>query len=72
MSQYFLIKEQIYTDGAKEKKDISLIYNGVTIDNYNEALKEAQKYLYYPTDIVYVVEVAAKCFGDSKIKGDSK
>jgi len=70
MGKYFLIKEQIYTDGTKEKKDISVIYNGVVLDNYNEALNEAKKYLYHSTDIVCVVEIVAKLFGNLKIKGD--
>jgi len=67
MGQYFLIKEQIYTDGAVEKTDISLI-GGVSFDARKEASQAAQTYLQYPTDIVYVVGILEKHFG--KMKGE--
>jgi len=67
MGKYLLIKEQIHTDRADKKKDTSLI-GGVSFDDYDDAIKEGNKYLHYPEDIIYVVGVVARCFGDAKIE----
>ena len=58
MGQYFLIKEVI------ETKKTSLI-GEVDADSYNEAIDVAKE-CPHPGEIVYLVEVVAKLFGDMK------
>ena len=65
MPQYFLIKEQIYTDGCVEKKDISLMRK-LKCNNYNDVIKELKICPLQDSDIIYIVEVVAKRFGGQK------
>ena len=67
MSQYFLIKEQNYTDGVQEKKDISII-QGINPQTYKEALNKAIEVVCKPDDIIYIVDVVGKRFGNLNSK----
>ena len=68
MIQYFLLKERNYAkiDGSFRGQDRSLIPGNY--NNYDDAFNEAQKLPQEKDDIVYVVEVTTKIYGDMKIK----
>jgi hypothetical protein len=71
MNQFFLIKEHNYEniDGVFRGQDRTLLSKSYT--NYEDAIKDAQIIPQQFNDIVYVVQIVAKCFGGRSIKSDS-
>lgn len=65
MGQFFLIKEQIRFDSNKKE---TYLVGELDCDSKDDALKQVKDYLTAPSDIVYLVEVVAKCYGDLKPK----
>lgn len=66
MKQYMLVKE-MKTYGRAERESRTLV-NETLYNSYEDALLDAKKFLDHPSHIIYVLEVAGKCFGSLKIE----
>jgi hypothetical protein len=71
MNSFFLIKEHNYEkiDGSFRGQDRVLLPTSYA--SYDDAVKDAQVIPQQFDDVVYVVQIVAKCFGGSSIKIDS-
>ena len=66
MGQFFLVKEHNYAkiDGSFRGQDRKLILG--SYDTLNDAINDANKEPQEKDDVIYVVEVVGKVYGDLK------
>lgn len=67
MGQYFLIKEQKVNKGDIVNETKPSVISGVSFNTYDEAINVVKTIKCHPSEVIYVVEVVAKRYGDLKL-----